>query len=108
MCFDATNGKVLWEFANPVFHSDAPGHRIAWSAPAVDVETGNIYVFGVDGHLIAVDKNGKKVWDHSLNEELGYVSTHGGRTVSPIVEGDLVLLEAMGGGFTWGSVLVRW
>ena len=23
-------------------------------------------------------------------------------------EGDLVLLEAMGGGFTWGAVLVRW
>ena len=22
--------------------------------------------------------------------------------------GDLVLLEAMGGGFTWGSALVRW
>jgi 3-oxoacyl-[acyl-carrier-protein] synthase-3 len=25
-----------------------------------------------------------------------------------IVEGDLVLLEAMGGGFTWGAALVRW
>jgi 3-oxoacyl-[acyl-carrier-protein] synthase-3 len=25
-----------------------------------------------------------------------------------IKRGDLVLLEAMGGGFTWGSVLVRW
>ncbi len=25
-----------------------------------------------------------------------------------IREGDLVLLEAMGGGFTWGSVLLRW
>ncbi|MEA2935726.1 MAG: 3-oxoacyl-[acyl-carrier-protein] synthase [Variibacter sp.] len=25
-----------------------------------------------------------------------------------IKEGDLVLLEAMGGGFTWGAVLVRW
>jgi 3-oxoacyl-[acyl-carrier-protein] synthase-3 len=23
-------------------------------------------------------------------------------------EGDLVLMEAMGGGFTWGAVLVRW
>ncbi len=23
-------------------------------------------------------------------------------------ENDLILLEAMGGGFTWGSVLVRW
>jgi 3-oxoacyl-[acyl-carrier-protein] synthase-3 len=25
-----------------------------------------------------------------------------------IKQGDLVMLEAMGGGFTWGSVLVRW
>jgi 3-oxoacyl-[acyl-carrier-protein] synthase III len=25
-----------------------------------------------------------------------------------IREGDLVMLEAMGGGFTWGSALVRW
>jgi 3-oxoacyl-[acyl-carrier-protein] synthase-3 len=25
-----------------------------------------------------------------------------------IKRGDLVLLEAMGGGFTWGAVIVRW
>ena len=25
-----------------------------------------------------------------------------------IKTGDLVLLEAMGGGFTWGAVLLRW
>jgi 3-oxoacyl-[acyl-carrier-protein] synthase-3 len=25
-----------------------------------------------------------------------------------IKPGDLVLLEAMGGGFTWGSALIRW
>ena len=25
-----------------------------------------------------------------------------------IKRGDLVMLEAMGGGFTWGSALVRW
>jgi 3-oxoacyl-[acyl-carrier-protein] synthase-3 len=25
-----------------------------------------------------------------------------------IKKGDLVLLEAMGGGFPWGSALVRW
>ena len=25
-----------------------------------------------------------------------------------IKKGDLVLLEAMGGGFTWGAVLIRW
>lgn len=32
------------------------------------------------------------------------VATEDGR----IKQGDLVLLEAMGGGFTWGSALVRW
>jgi 3-oxoacyl-[acyl-carrier-protein] synthase III len=25
-----------------------------------------------------------------------------------IKRGDLLLLEAMGGGFTWGAVLLRW
>jgi 3-oxoacyl-[acyl-carrier-protein] synthase-3 len=25
-----------------------------------------------------------------------------------IKSGDLVLLEAMGGGFTWGAILLRW
>ena len=25
-----------------------------------------------------------------------------------VKRGDLVLLEAMGGGFTWGAALVRW
>ena len=25
-----------------------------------------------------------------------------------IKQGDLVLLEAMGGGFTWGACLIRW
>jgi 3-oxoacyl-[acyl-carrier-protein] synthase-3 len=25
-----------------------------------------------------------------------------------IRQGDLVLLEAMGGGFTWGSAILRW
>ena len=25
-----------------------------------------------------------------------------------IKQGDIVLLEAMGGGFTWGAVLLRW
>jgi 3-oxoacyl-[acyl-carrier-protein] synthase-3 len=32
------------------------------------------------------------------------IAAHDGR----IREGDLVLLEAMGGGFTWGAVLIRW
>jgi 3-oxoacyl-[acyl-carrier-protein] synthase-3 len=32
------------------------------------------------------------------------IAAHDGR----IKQGDMVLLEAMGGGFTWGAVLIRW
>jgi 3-oxoacyl-[acyl-carrier-protein] synthase-3 len=31
-----------------------------------------------------------------------------GRADGRIKPGDLVLIEAMGGGFTWGAVLIRW
>jgi outer membrane protein assembly factor BamB len=101
MCLDADTGKVIWEYRYHVFLSDVPPHRIAWSAPAVDTETGNVYTFGVGGILTALNKDGKKLWEHSLTEEIGLVTTHGGRTVSPVVEGPLVIVSGITTG--WGD-----
>ncbi|MDZ4796928.1 MAG: PQQ-binding-like beta-propeller repeat protein [Bryobacteraceae bacterium] len=101
MCLDADTGKVLWEYKYNVFLSDVPPHRAAWSAPAADPETGNIYVFGVGGTLLALSKDGKKVWERSLTEEVGLVTTHGGRTVSPVIEGHLVIVSGITTG--WGE-----
>ena len=36
------------------------------------------------------------------------LALHEGVATGRIKKGDLVLLEAMGGGFTWGAVLLRW
>ncbi|OLP59944.1 3-oxoacyl-ACP synthase [Xaviernesmea oryzae] len=36
------------------------------------------------------------------------LALHAAASDGRIKQGDLVLLEAMGGGFTWGSVLLRW
>jgi 3-oxoacyl-[acyl-carrier-protein] synthase-3 len=36
------------------------------------------------------------------------LALHEGASDGRIKAGDLVLLEAMGGGFTWGSALLRW
>ncbi len=36
------------------------------------------------------------------------LALHAGVSDGRIKEGDLLLLEAMGGGFTWGSALLRW
>jgi outer membrane protein assembly factor BamB len=102
MALDADTGKPVWEYAYNVFLSDVPPHRAAWASPAGDLETGNIYTFGVGGMLHAFDKNGKVMWSRSLTEEVGLVTTHGGRTVSPVVEGDLVIVSGVTTG--WGEL----
>jgi len=101
MALDAATGKVLWEYKYNLFHSDVPAHRIAWSSPSVDAETGNIYVFGAGGSLLALSPAGKKLWDRSLVEDLGVVTTHGGRTTSPILEAEKVIVSAIT--TSWGE-----
>jgi 3-oxoacyl-[acyl-carrier-protein] synthase-3 len=36
------------------------------------------------------------------------LALHEAVTDGRIKRGDLILMEAMGGGFTWGAVLLRW
>ncbi len=100
MCLDANTGKVLWEHKFSIFQSDAPPHRVGWASPAADPETGNIYALGVGALLVALDKDGKLVWQRSIGEEFGAFTTHGGRTMSPLVDGDLVIVSAAVS--TWG------
>jgi outer membrane protein assembly factor BamB len=95
IALDADSGKLLWEYKYNVYHSDVPPHRIAWSSPAVDPETGNVYVFGAGGTLLCVSPQGRKVWERTLVEDFGIVTTHGGRTVSPILDGTLVIVSGV-------------
>jgi outer membrane protein assembly factor BamB len=101
MCLSADTGKPLWEYRYNVYLSDVPPHRASWASPAIDPETGNVYAFGVGGKLLALSKDGKLLWDRSLSEEVGLVTTHGGRTVSPVVEGNLVIISGINSG--WGD-----
>ncbi len=101
VCLNADTGKLLWEQKWSTYHSDVPPHRLAWSAPAVDPETGNVYVYSVGGELLAFTRDGKLVFNLPLLEEFGIVTTHGGRTVSPVVEGNLVIVSSVATG--WGA-----
>ena len=100
MCFDADTGKLIWEHRFNIYLSDVPPHRVGWASPAGDPQTGNIYVFGVGGTLLSLNKDGKVLWERSLGEDFGLLTTHGGRTVSPIVDGDLVIVSGVT--FQWG------
>src|SRR5919112_1315396 len=99
---DAETGKVVWERRFSIYLSDVPQHRSAWASPAVDPETGNIYIMTVGAQLVCVSPDGKVLWDRSLPEEYGAVTTHGGRTMSPMIEGDQVVLNALI--LAWGDL----
>ena len=101
MCFNADTGKLLWEHRFNVYLSDVPPHRVGWASPVGDPATGNIYVFGVGGNLIGLNRDGKVLWERSLAEDFGLLTTHGGRTVSPIIDGDLVIVSGVT--FQWGQ-----
>ena len=101
ICFNADTGKLLWEHRFNVYLSDVPPHRFGWASPVGDPASGHIYVFGVGGTLLSLTGDGKLRWERSLSEDFGLVTTHGGRTVSPIVDGDLVIVSGITSG--WGD-----
>jgi outer membrane protein assembly factor BamB len=105
MALDASTGKVIWEYKVNVFQSDVPAHRIAWASPAVDPETGNIFILTGGAEAIALSPDGKRLWSRSFGEEYAAFTTHGGRTMSPVVDGDLVIVSAAVS--NWGSAAAR-
>lgn len=100
-CFNADTGKVLWEHRFNIYLSDVPPHRVGWASPVGDPATGNVYVFSGGGTLLGLNRDGKVLWERSLGEDFGLLTTHGGRTVSPIIDGDLVIVSGVT--FMWGQ-----
>ena len=79
-----------------------PPHRIAWSSPAVDPATGNVFAISGGGLLMSLSKDGKLLWERSLAEEFGMWTTHGGRMSSPVIDGDQVIVSGLT--FSGGSM----
>jgi outer membrane protein assembly factor BamB len=102
VALDANTGTLVWEHRFSVYLTDVPAHRTGWASPSVDPTTGLIYVHGVNGHLSCFHPSGKLLWERSLVEEYGFVTTHGGRTVSPTIDGQLVIVNGLNVG--WGEL----
>lgn len=101
LAINADTGKLVWEHRFNLYLSDVPPHRIAWASPAIDPQTQNVYALGGAGVLLGLNSDGKVLWERSLGEDLGLLTTHGGRTVSPIIHGDLVIISGVM--FVWGE-----
>ena len=100
ICLDIESGKRLWEHRFNAFLTDIVAHRLGWSNLAGDPVTGHIYAHGVQGMMFCFSRDGQIIWKRSLTEELGRISGYGGRTNTPIIWGDLVILSSLTS--SWG------
>lgn len=100
-CFDAETGQKLWQHLYNDFISDTIYLRYATASPAIDPETGNVFIQGTQGMLAAFTPDGGLLWQHSLMEKFGRLTFPNARTASPIIEGDLVITRGITA--NWGA-----
>ena len=101
-CWNASDGKKLWERRFPVYNTTIPFSRVGWASVTADPETGYLYAQNGDGHLFCLDRDGKTVWERRLGEEMGRSSGYGGRTHTPLVDGRQLIISVVGTG--WGDL----
>ncbi|HET9765475.1 MAG TPA: PQQ-binding-like beta-propeller repeat protein [Thermoanaerobaculia bacterium] len=101
-CYDAGDGRLLWEQRFNVYHTAVPENRVGWANLAGDPETGYLYAQGVGGLFFCFDRAGKVVWSRNLVEELGFFSGYGGRTQTPVLDGERLIVTFVSG--SWGEL----
>ena len=94
--FSARTGEPVWRCSTPTAYVDDFGFDEGPRAvPAV--RDGRVFVFGADGHLIGVSlADGKKLWEVDTQARFGADKGFFGAACSPLVEGNLVLLNLGG------------
>jgi outer membrane protein assembly factor BamB len=99
VCLDEASGQLRWERRRNVFQTDIPHHRVGWASLAADPESGVLYAQSISGVVTAYRPDGTVLWVRSLDEEIGRFSGFGGRTTTPVVDGDLVVVTFLTAGF---------
>ncbi len=100
-CWSAESGELLWQRDYVIYNTTVPYTRVGWGGVTADAETGYLYAHTVDGLLTCLDRDGETVWEIRLGETYGRASGYGGRTHTPIVDEDRVILGLIG--TSWGE-----
>ena len=101
ICLHAGTGELIWERRFNDFLSDIVYNRYAIGSPVVDPHTGNVYLMTSAGLVLGFSAEGDLLWEHSMMEEFGRLTFPNGRTGSPSVDGDLVIVRGITA--NWGS-----
>jgi outer membrane protein assembly factor BamB len=96
-CFDWQTGETLWTFSYP-----CPYVNVGYTAgprASVTIDDGKAYALGTMGHLYCFDAaSGKPLWSKDLNTEYNIRMPIWGISASPLVDGNLVIVQIGGEG----------
>lgn len=95
-CFDVATGRSLWSTDAPTRYKDDfgfdPGPR---ATPTIEGD--RVFTFGAAGRLDALDvRTGKRIWSVDTQTKFKVRKGFFGAACSPLVEGDLVLVNVGG------------
>ncbi len=92
LCLNALTGQEIWRYQYPAGLRNANHVGGPCTAPLIEGDT--VYTLGKEGHLCCLSAtDGKLRWERDLPKELGVEVTDFGISCSPLVEGDLVLVD---------------
>ena len=92
-CLDANTGKEIWEKEYPC--SLAPQNYEGGPHATPTVDGNKVYTFSKQGHAYCFDaETGKVIWSRDLQKEEGLKPPTWGFAGSPLIQGNLVILNA--------------
>jgi outer membrane protein assembly factor BamB len=95
-CRDAKTGNDVWKFAYPTHYQDDFGFDEGPRATPAIVD-GKVYTMGAEGAVHCVDfQTGREIWSVDCKKEFAAPKGFFGMACSPLVEGDIVLLNVGG------------
>lgn len=95
-CLKSETGEFLWKFDYPTDYEDFYGYDNGpRCSPVIDDD--RVYLLGVEGMLHCVSaRDGKLIWKVDTKAEFGVVQNFFGVGSTPVIEGDLLIVQVGG------------
>jgi outer membrane protein assembly factor BamB len=95
VCYDRDTGKELWSYSYPALFKQARPMGGNGPRATPTIADGDVYSLGAMGDLVCLDgTNGKKRWAINIVNDNGAKVVQWGMTSSPLIVGDLVVVNA--------------